>query len=49
MFAKCEEFCNGELMSSLIAEFTKFLDELCVKNNVECGHPRTAARMLDKV
>ena len=36
-------------MSSLIAEFTKFLDELCVKNNVECGHPRTAARMLDKV
>ena len=31
------------------AEFTKFLDEICVKNNVECSHPRTAARLLDKV
>jgi hypothetical protein len=30
-------------------EFTKFLDDLLVKNNVECSPPRTAARMLDKV
>ena len=30
-------------------EFRKFLDDLCIKNNVECGPPRTAARMLDKV
>lgn len=29
--------------------FRDFLDNLCVKNNVECGHPRTAARLLDKV
>lgn len=29
--------------------FRKFLDDLCVKNNVECGHPRTSARLLDKV
>ena len=25
------------------------LDMLCVKNNVECAPPRTAARLLDKV
>jgi len=25
------------------------LDELCVKNNVECAPPRTAARLLDKL
>ena len=25
------------------------LDALCVKNNVECSAPRTAARLLDKV
>ena len=29
--------------------FRDFLDDLCVRNNVECGHPRTAARLLDKV
>ena len=29
--------------------FRKFLDHLCVKNEVECGNPRTAARLLDKV
>jgi len=28
---------------------TKFLDELCVKNNVECAPPRTTARLLDKL
>ena len=30
-------------------EFCKFLDSLCVKHDVECSHPRTVARMLDKV
>ena len=25
------------------------LDQLCVQNNIECGAPRTAARLLDKV
>lgn len=29
--------------------FRKFLDDLCVQNEVECGKPRTAARLLDKV
>ena len=29
--------------------FRAFLDDLCVKNGVECSHPRTAARLLDKV
>ena len=32
-----------------MAEFVEFLDGVLKKNNVECGHPRTAARMLDKV
>ena len=27
----------------------KFLDELCVKHQVECPAPRTTARLLDKV
>lgn len=26
-----------------------FLNELCVKHGVECGNPRTAARLLDKL
>lgn len=30
-------------------EFTKFLDELCAKNNVDCSPPRTTARLLDKL
>lgn len=30
-------------------ETTKFLSDLCIKNNVECGAPRTSARLLDKV
>ena len=38
-----------ELVKFFDLEFTKFLDELLVKNNVECSPPRTAARMLDKV
>ncbi|KAJ1559271.1 lysyl-tRNA synthetase, partial [Cladochytrium tenue] len=31
------------------AEGTRFLSELCKKHNVECGAPRTAARLLDKL
>lgn len=27
----------------------KFLNDLCVKHNVDCSPPRTTARMLDKV
>ncbi|KAF8907878.1 hypothetical protein CPB84DRAFT_1674643 [Gymnopilus junonius] len=30
-------------------ETNKFLRGLCVKHNVECGEPRTNARMLDKL
>ena len=30
-------------------EARKHLDDLCVKNNVDCSPPRTAARLLDKV
>jgi lysyl-tRNA synthetase class 2 len=29
--------------------FRKQLDELCVKNKVDCSSPRTAARLLDKL
>lgn len=28
---------------------TKFLSDLCIKHNIECGAPRTAARLLDKL
>ncbi|MBW0465938.1 hypothetical protein O181_005653 [Austropuccinia psidii MF-1] len=28
---------------------TKFLDDLCVKHNVDCPEPRTNARLLDKL
>lgn len=30
-------------------EARKFLDDLCAKHNVECSHPRTNARLLDKL
>ena len=30
-------------------EANKFLDDLCKQHNVECGAPRTTARLLDKV
>ena len=30
-------------------EARKALDLLCVKHNVDCSPPRTAARLLDKV
>lgn len=31
------------------AETQKLLSDLCVKHNVECGAPRTSARLLDKL
>ena len=30
-------------------EARQFLSDLCEKHGVECGHPRTAARLIDKV
>ena len=30
-------------------EFSEFLDDLCIKHQVECGAPRTIARMFDKL
>ncbi|KAK3828213.1 MAG: hypothetical protein J3Q66DRAFT_322094 [Benniella sp.] len=30
-------------------EATKFLSDLCIKHEVECGAPRTSARLLDKL
>lgn len=30
-------------------KITKFLDDLCVKHNVDCPEPRTNARLLDKL
>jgi len=30
-------------------ETNKFLDDLCVKHNVDCSAPRTTARLLDKL
>jgi lysyl-tRNA synthetase class 2 len=30
-------------------EGNKFLDDLCIKHNVECTPPRTSARLLDKL
>ena len=34
---------------SSTVDFSKFLDDLCTKNKVECPPPKTSARMLDKV
>ena len=31
------------------SEVRKFLDDQCVKHNVDCKAPRTSARLLDKV
>lgn len=32
-----------------LPESRQALDDLCVKHGVECGAPRTASRLLDKV
>jgi lysyl-tRNA synthetase class 2 len=32
-----------------LPESRQLLDELCVKNQVDCSDPRTASRLLDKV
>jgi hypothetical protein len=31
------------------ASHRRFLDDLCIKHNVDCGAPRTASRLLDKL
>merc|ERR1711939_638137 len=41
------KFPPGEEMASDATQ--KFLDDLCVKHNVECSAPRTTARLLDKL
>jgi len=28
---------------------TQFCDDLCVKHKVDCAHPRSTARLLDKL
>ena len=33
----------------IAVEFRLFVDDLCVKNGVECPFPRTSTRLLDKV
>jgi len=30
-------------------EARAFFDDLCKKNDVECGNPRTVARLIDKL
>lgn len=52
MIAELERILNVKLPdpTSLHTDETKaFLDNLCVKHNVDCSPPRTAARLLDKV
>ena len=41
--------CEYQIFYRTLPEFQKFLDDLCLKHGVECSHPRTAARLLDKV
>jgi len=52
MFPDLEKHLGAKLPSpeSLHTEEARAaLDALCIKNNVECSSPRTAARLLDKV
>ena len=50
MIPAIEEAVGEKLPEDLTTEDArKFLDNLCVKHNVECGLPRTAARLLDKL
>ncbi|KAG8907964.1 lysyl-tRNA synthetase [Tulasnella sp. 403] len=42
-----EKFPPGEELHTEAAN--KFLDDLCVKHKVDCTHPRTTARLLDKL
>lgn len=41
------EFPSGDTLHT--AEGTKFLSDLCIKQNIDCSAPRTSARLLDKL
>ncbi|KAI9282170.1 lysyl-tRNA synthetase [Sporodiniella umbellata] len=41
------QFPSGDILHT--AEGTKFLDDLCVKQKIDCSSPRTSARLLDKL
>lgn len=52
MFEELEKILKTKLPDPTMLgtpEATKILSDLCVKHNVECSPPRTAARLLDKV
>ncbi len=50
MISGLEERIGVQIPKDLETEETrKFLDDLCVKHNVECSNPRSTARLLDKV
>ena len=50
MIPELEKELNVKLPENLESEETrKMLDDLCVKHNVECAHPRSTSRLLDKL
>lgn len=50
MVHKLEEILGVEISRDFDAiETRQALDALCVKHDVECGTPRTPARLLDKL
>jgi lysyl-tRNA synthetase class 2 len=52
MFPDLEKFLGVKLPEPEMLhtdEARAALDALCVKHNVDCAPPRTAARLLDKV
>ena len=50
MIPELEKELNVKFPENLESEETrKFLDDLCVKKNVECGKPRSTTRLLDKL
>jgi len=50
MIPELEKELNVKFPENLESEETrKFLDDLCVKKNVECANPRSTSRLLDKL
>ena len=50
MIPELEKTLNVKFPENLETEETrKFLDDLCVKNKVECANPRSTSRLLDKL
>ena len=50
MIKELEKELKVEFPKNLETEETRqFLDDLCVKHNVECGNPRSTSRLLDKL